>query len=115
MRFPNIAALALAVSAADAEYINQAPSQCPPPGFQALQPFNLKAYVAGRWFVQAQMPVSYLDEKSNYCVTAMYKISPKRQVSSAKILQPLLNWFRYTPDEIDGTRNWFWISTHGSS
>eukprot|EP00884_Botryococcus_braunii_P022438 jgi/Botrbrau1/8879/Bobra.50_2s0034.1 len=44
---------------------------CPPPGFQSLEPFSLRDY-AGTWYVQAQMPVLYLQPASAYCVRARY-------------------------------------------
>lgn len=68
---------------------------------QSLQGFNLTAYVTGRWYIQEQMPVSYLDEESLYCVSARYEVtSVGNEVSEVGILQPLLNALKYNPGEV---------------
>ena len=54
---------------------------CPPEGFTALQGFDLREYVDGRWFVQAQQAITYLPVTDNFCVTAQYVLTGKNRVS----------------------------------
>jgi hypothetical protein len=67
----------------------------------ALQDFNLTAYIADRWYIQQQMPVSYLDEDSLYCVSARYEVtSDGDEVTDIGFLQPLLGALKYNPGEV---------------
>lgn len=83
-------------------YANEAPPSCPPPGLTSMEGFNLTAYVQGRWYIQEQMPVSYLDADSLYCVSASYEVTDVGGVSDAGVLQPVLNLFKYYPGEVKG-------------
>ena len=47
---------------------------CPPPDFSTVQNFDLNSYVAGRWYIQEQMPTNYLPESQLYCVYAEYSL-----------------------------------------
>ena len=47
---------------------------CPPADFSTAQNFDLNSYVAGRWYIQEQMPTNYLPESQNYCVYAEYSL-----------------------------------------
>ena len=47
---------------------------CPPADFSTAQNFDLNSYVAGRWYIQEQMPTNYLPESQNYCVYAEYTL-----------------------------------------
>lgn len=49
-----------------------AASECPPANFSTVQGFNLDSFLAGRWYVQQQMEVSYLPKSQNFCVYAEY-------------------------------------------
>eukprot|EP00939_MAST-03C_sp_MAST-3C-sp1_P002318 g2318.t1 len=40
--------------------------------------FDLEAYMSKRWYIQQQMPVSYLPASQNYCVYAEYKKFEKK-------------------------------------
>jgi hypothetical protein len=62
-------------------FTNEPPPKCPP-------------------VQQEQMPVKYLSEEDNFCVTARSEVSGNSKVPSPSILQPLLNWLRFTSDEI---------------
>lgn len=62
--------LALAAAAAAVPVLPQ--TQCPPPGFNSLQGFNVTAYVGAPWYIQKQMVVRYLPENQFYCVRAQY-------------------------------------------
>lgn len=46
--------------------------QCPPEGFGALENFDIDSYISARWYVQKQIPVSYLPLEEFYCTTADY-------------------------------------------
>ena len=81
-------------------FASEAPPVCPPPFFKAKTNFNLDAYVQGRWYIQEQQPIRYLEADSNYCVTARYEKGEPSSVSSNFFLQPLLSWLRYAPGEI---------------
>mmetsp|Transcript_18670 Transcript_18670/g.40018 ORF Transcript_18670/g.40018 Transcript_18670/m.40018 type:complete len:433 (-) Transcript_18670:380-1678(-) len=53
---------------------NATPSlTCPPENFQTIENFNLDTYISDRWYIQQQMPVSYLPESQNRCVFAEYR------------------------------------------
>lgn len=58
----------------------RAAEQCPPPGFDSMSPFNLSAWVEHPWYIQEQMPVSYLRENRFYCVRAMYERIGEKEV-----------------------------------
>jgi len=47
---------------------------CPPADFSTVQNFDLNSYVAGRWYIQEQMPTNYLPESQLYCVYAEYSL-----------------------------------------
>ncbi|KAI7844839.1 hypothetical protein COHA_001493 [Chlorella ohadii] len=47
--------------------------RCPPPGFDALQDFNVTQYIAQRWFVQKQEPLVYQPADRLFCVFAEYQ------------------------------------------
>lgn len=83
-------------------YANEAPPSCPPPGLTSMKGFNLTAYVQGRWYIQEQMPVSYLKADSLYCVSARYEVTEVGGVSDAGVLQPVLNLFKSYPGEVKG-------------
>lgn len=51
---------------------------CPPPGFASAERFDLDAYVRAPWHIQQQMPISYLPEAYNRCVTATYRKFPRK-------------------------------------
>lgn len=51
---------------------------CPPAGFTTVENFNIEAFVKSRWYIQQQMPVSYLPASQNRCVYAEYKLAPKK-------------------------------------
>jgi len=50
---------------------------CPPKDFSSDQNFNLTAFIKTPWYIQQQMPVSYLPASQNRCVYAEYKLFPK--------------------------------------
>ena len=47
---------------------------CPPSDFSTAQNFDLNSCVAGRWYIQEQMPRNYLPALQNYCVYAEYTL-----------------------------------------
>lgn len=51
---------------------------CPPANFTSVAPFNLTAYIAAPWFVQAQMPVSFQPADKLFCVRAKYTLMDER-------------------------------------
>lgn len=51
---------------------------CPPANFSTVSGFDLNAFVQGRWYIQQQMPVSYLPESQNRCVYAEYSLPAKK-------------------------------------
>ncbi|KAI7836634.1 hypothetical protein COHA_009519 [Chlorella ohadii] len=63
--------LALAPPAAARLLLDE--QQCPPPGFDALQSFDVNQYIAQRWYVQKQEPLVYQPEDRLFCVFAEYK------------------------------------------
>merc|ERR1711991_550532 len=71
-------ALALAVTAAAVPVLPQA--ECPPPGFNSLQGFNVTAYVGAPWYIQKQMVVRYLPENQFYCVRAQYTLKSEDKI-----------------------------------
>jgi len=65
-----VSVIALLVVVASAAWTVNA--QCPPPGYDSVEPFSIEAYVAAPWYVQQQVPISYQPENSLYCVRARY-------------------------------------------
>lgn len=51
---------------------------CPPKNFSTMSGFDLNAFVKGRWYIQQQMPVSYLPKSQNRCVYAEYTITAQK-------------------------------------
>merc|ERR1712150_235137 len=51
---------------------------CPPANFSSMQGFTLKTFAQARWYIQQQMPVSYLPESQNRCVYADYDLLQKK-------------------------------------
>lgn len=47
--------------------------KCPPEGFSTVSDFDLKSFIASRWYIQQQMPTAYLPKSENRCVYAEYK------------------------------------------
>merc|ERR1719191_146979 len=47
--------------------------ECPPANFSSIESFDLDTFISARWYIQEQMPVSYLPESQNYCVYAEYE------------------------------------------
>lgn len=45
---------------------------CPPPGFDAVQEFNVTEYISAPWFVLAQTPLIYQPVSQLYCTRAEY-------------------------------------------
>mmetsp|Transcript_27629 Transcript_27629/g.69335 ORF Transcript_27629/g.69335 Transcript_27629/m.69335 type:complete len:230 (-) Transcript_27629:109-798(-) len=45
---------------------------CPPENFTTVQNFDLDTFISKMWFVQQQMPVTYLPKSQNRCVFAQY-------------------------------------------
>jgi hypothetical protein len=45
---------------------------CPPPGFDAVQNFDVERWIAAPWYVQAQEPLIYQPADELYCVRARY-------------------------------------------
>ena len=45
---------------------------CPPPGFDALQDFDLNGYIEKRWYSIKQIVVPYQPRTQFYCVYAQY-------------------------------------------
>ncbi|KAG2492374.1 hypothetical protein HYH03_009322 [Edaphochlamys debaryana] len=43
---------------------------CPPAGFTAVSPLNLKQFIAAPWYVQKQLPLSYQPPNTLFCVKA---------------------------------------------
>jgi hypothetical protein len=60
-------ALLLAAGAAAAQT-----ATCPPPGFDAVQNFDVERWIAAPWYVQAQEPLVYQPADELYCVRARY-------------------------------------------
>lgn len=52
--------------------------ECPPKNFSSVENFDLDAFVSARWYIQQQMPVTYLPASQNYCVYAEYKKLDKK-------------------------------------
>jgi len=56
----------------------QGDGSCPPAGFDTQGDlaggFDINWYANGTWYVQQQMPISYLPKGFNYCVAATYTI-----------------------------------------
>jgi len=50
---------------------------------QTVLPFDIDAYIAAPWYVQAQQPVFYQPENTLYCVRAIYQRNPD---SSAELI-----------------------------
>lgn len=48
-------------------------AQCPPPGFDALQSFDVATYISKPWYVQKQMPLIYQPIDQLFCVRATYE------------------------------------------
>eukprot|EP00040_Diaphanoeca_grandis_P039159 m.258290 g.258290 ORF g.258290 m.258290 type:complete len:213 (+) comp36392_c0_seq1:101-739(+) len=69
--------ICLAVVALAGSTMAQPPKSCPPPGFDtagALRGgFDVNWYANGTWYIQQQMPISYLPPDFTYCVAATYK------------------------------------------
>jgi len=51
---------------------------CPPKDFTTVQNFDIEAFVKTRWYIQQQMPVSYLPKSENRCVYAEYTVEKKK-------------------------------------
>ena len=56
-------------------------AECPPRDFQSMDQLDLNEYTRAKWFVQEQMPVSYLPVSDNFCVTAQYVKNGNSKVS----------------------------------
>ena len=52
-------------------------AQCPPAGFDTVKDFDLKSFIAKRWYIQQQMAIKYLPASQNRCVYAEYKLKEK--------------------------------------
>jgi lipocalin len=52
--------------------------KCPPEDFSTVSNFDLKSFIASRWYIQQQMPTAYLPESQNRCVYAEYKELAKK-------------------------------------
>lgn len=67
------AANATATSTASA---TTGPRRCPPLGFNSVPNLNLTAYISAPWYVQEQLPISFMGEDPYldvYCVRAKYE------------------------------------------
>merc|ERR1719507_2289171 len=51
---------------------------CPPKNFSTVKDFNVESFVQKRWYIQQQMPVTYLPASQNRCVYAEYKLFDKK-------------------------------------
>mmetsp|Transcript_10438 Transcript_10438/g.18799 ORF Transcript_10438/g.18799 Transcript_10438/m.18799 type:complete len:223 (+) Transcript_10438:75-743(+) len=54
--------------------------QCPAPEFSTVADFDLQTFVSQRWYIQQQMPVSYLPASRNKCVYAEYSLKEKKSL-----------------------------------
>ena len=69
------AAVVAACCAATATVASAQEIECPPPGFDSKQNFNLTKYTGpDRWYVQEQMEILYLPLTWNYCTSAQYTV-----------------------------------------
>jgi lipocalin len=87
-RRSTLAKVATGVAAATAAIVGmtatpaQAQNQCPPPGFDSMQNFNVTKYTGpDRWYSQEQMEVQSLPAEYNYCTAAEYTILTPTSVS----------------------------------
>lgn len=53
--------------------VQSAKVTCPPPGFDALQTFDIKSYVSAKWYVIRQKPLLYSSDET-FCSFAQYTI-----------------------------------------
>jgi len=54
------------------------PETCPPANFSTVHDFDLLSFVSGPWYIQQQMPTSYLPKSENKCVYAEYSLPTKK-------------------------------------
>ncbi|WZN67216.1 hypothetical protein HKI87_18g87880 [Chloropicon roscoffensis] len=66
-------AAALFVTAALRPCVAQQKADCPPEGFDSIEPFNVTAWTDHPWFIQEQMPVFY-QKPPFFCVRAKYNM-----------------------------------------
>jgi lipocalin len=52
--------------------------QCPPPGFDTVNNFNLDAFAAKRWYIQEQMQVTAVPANAHFCIHADYLLLSKK-------------------------------------
>ncbi|CAD7966138.1 unnamed protein product [Amoebophrya sp. A25] len=68
---------------------------CPPASFDSIskekleEQGGLRTYISDRWFIQEQMPVAYLGEEKNFCVSANYTLKEPRR------LRDPFSWFKW--------------------
>jgi len=55
-------------------------STCPPEDFSSIAKFELDSFIAKPWYIQQQMPTSYLPKAQNWCVSAVYNRLPKQSL-----------------------------------
>merc|ERR1719378_1981057 len=53
-------------------------SACPPANFTTVANFDLESFIQKRWYIQQQMPVSYLPKSQNRCVYAEYTLRKRK-------------------------------------
>lgn len=52
--------------------VNVCAQNCPPPGFDALQTFDIDSYISDSWYAVKQIPLSYQPIEDFFCVRADY-------------------------------------------
>ncbi|KAG2426779.1 hypothetical protein HXX76_012836 [Chlamydomonas incerta] len=60
---------------------SNASSSCPPANFSGVSGLDVRAYIAGPWYVQKQLPLDYQPPDELFCVKAEYELRNPANVS----------------------------------
>ncbi|KAG2426780.1 hypothetical protein HXX76_012836 [Chlamydomonas incerta] len=70
---------------------SNASSSCPPANFSGVSGLDVRAYIAGPWYVQKQLPLDYQPPDELFCVKAEYELRNPANVSDGLVVNNYAN------------------------